>query len=112
MSDGLTPQAVGSSGEIIYLHKEPILVTDDINYAELVQGRANDYQVTVRFTGEGARKMEKATSENISKRMAIFMDGKILTAPTIQSTISDSCNISGNFTKESAENLVKAINGE
>jgi len=112
MSDGLTEQTLANSDEKIYLHKEAIITADDIDEAEATHGRLGDYLVNVRFTGDGARKMEKATSENILKRLAIIIDGKVLSAPTIQSTISSSCQITGNFTKESAESVAKSINGE
>ena len=91
MSDGLVEQTLANSDEKIYLHKEAIITADDIDDAAVTPGRFDDYQVNVRFTGDGARKMEKVTSENISKRLAIIIDGKALSAPTIQSTISSSC---------------------
>ena len=112
MSDGLVEQAVADSGEKIYLHKEAIITADDIDDANATQDGRGGYQVNVRFSADGARKMEKATGENISKRLAIIFDGKVRSAPTIQSPISSACNITGAFTRESAEDLAKALRGD
>jgi preprotein translocase subunit SecD len=47
-----------------------------------------------------------ATANNIGKRFAIVLDGKIISAPTIQSAITGgNGQITGNFTAESANNL-------
>jgi preprotein translocase subunit SecD len=62
--------------------------------------------VTFRFNGQGAKRFGDATANNIGKRFAIILDGKIISAPTIQSAITGgSGQITGNFTAESANNL-------
>lgn len=62
--------------------------------------------VTFRFNGVGARRFGDATASNIGKRFAIVLDGKIISAPVIQSAITGgSGQITGNFTAESANDL-------
>ncbi|MBI1196628.1 MAG: protein translocase subunit SecD [Phenylobacterium sp.] len=62
--------------------------------------------VSFRFNSQGARRFGDATSQNIGKRFAIILDGKVISAPVIQSAITGgSGQISGNFTTESANNL-------
>ncbi len=62
--------------------------------------------VSFRFNGIGARRFGGATAENIGKRFAIILDGKYISAPTIQGAIiGGSGQITGNFTPESANNL-------
>jgi preprotein translocase subunit SecD len=62
--------------------------------------------VSFRFNGVGARRFGDATSQNIGKRFAIVLDGKVISAPTIQGAITGgSGQITGNFTPESANNL-------
>ncbi len=64
------------------------------------------YQIAFRLDTIGARKFGKITSENIGKPFAIILDGKVLSAPTIQSAIlGGSGVITGNFTPESATQL-------
>jgi preprotein translocase subunit SecD len=111
MSDGLVEQTVGNSGEKIYLHKEAVVAGDDIGSAEAAPDGRGTYTLNVRFSADAAIKIGRATEENISKRLAILIDGKVLSAPFIQSSISNSCSITGRFTKEVAEGAANAING-
>lgn len=62
--------------------------------------------VTFRFNGVGAKRFGDATANGIGKRFAIVLDGKIISAPVIQSAIlGGSGQITGNFTPESANDL-------
>lgn len=55
--------------------------------------------ISFKFNTEGARKFADITSKNIGRPFAIVLDGKVLTAPTIQSAIiGGSGVITGNFT--------------
>lgn len=54
----------------------------------------------------GARKFAKLTGENIEKRLAIILDGKVKSAPTIQTRIPNGHGqITGNFSMEEARDL-------
>ncbi len=54
----------------------------------------------------GAQKFGKATSENVGKRIAIVLDDRVISAPSIREAItSGSGNISGNFTFQEATDL-------
>jgi preprotein translocase subunit SecD len=50
--------------------------------------------VTFQMSPDGARLMEKLTTENLQKRMATVLDDKVETAPIIQGRISDRGQIS------------------
>ena len=65
-------------------------------------------QTVVSFTLDrvGAKRFGKATISGIGKRLAIVLDGKIISAPVIQDAIvGGSGIISGNFTFQSATDL-------
>ena len=65
-------------------------------------------QTVVSFTLDrvGAKRFGKATTSGIGKRLAIVLDGKIISAPVIQDAIvGGSGIISGNFTFQSATDL-------
>jgi preprotein translocase subunit SecD len=74
-------------------------------------GWANDQNsgrvaVTFRFDAVGAREFADITRENVSRRFAIVLDKKILTAPTIQEPIlQGSGQITGDFTVQTANDL-------
>ena len=55
---------------------------------------------------QGARRFGDATTQNVGKRFAIILDGKVISAPIINGPIQGgSGQITGNFTAESANNL-------
>ena len=65
-------------------------------------------QPTVSFTLDrlGAQKFGRTTTDNVGKRLAIILDGKIISAPSInEPIISGSGIISGNFTFQEATDL-------
>ena len=62
--------------------------------------------VTTTFNSIGARAFAKLTSENVGKRFAIVLDGKVLSAPVIQEPITGGYGqITGGFTAEEAKDL-------
>jgi preprotein translocase subunit SecD len=62
--------------------------------------------VEFRFNGQGARRFGDATTQNIGKRFAIVLDGKVISAPVINSAITGGSGyIEGNFTTETANDL-------
>ena len=65
-------------------------------------------QPTVSFTLDriGAQKFGRTTTDNVGKRLAIVLDGKIISAPSINEPItSGSGMISGNFSFQDATDL-------
>ena len=66
----------------------------------------NQTVVTFNLDRVGAKRFGKATKTGIGKRLAIVLDGKIVSAPVIQSAIlGGSGQITGNFTFQSATDL-------
>jgi len=62
--------------------------------------------VSFRFNSQGARRFADATTQNVGKRFAIVLDGKVISAPNINEPITGgSGQISGSFTSESANEL-------
>lgn len=70
----------------------------------------NQPVVTIRFNGQGATIFSRVTRENVGKRFAMLIDGKVLSAPSINEPINGgSAQISGSFTVESASNMAIAL---
>jgi protein-export membrane protein SecD len=62
--------------------------------------------VNFRFDTKGARDFAKATRENVGGRLAILLDNKVLTAPTINTAITGgSGQITGGFSSQEAKDL-------
>jgi preprotein translocase subunit SecD len=66
----------------------------------------NNPAVAFQLKSDGARRFEQVTGENVGKQLAIVLDARIQSFPTINTRISDSGIIQGNFTVEEAEDLV------
>ena len=66
----------------------------------------NETIVSFTLDRVGSKKFGRATSENVGKQLAIILDGKIISAPSIREPIlGGSGQISGNFTFQSATDL-------
>ena len=71
-----------------------------------MDSQTNETIVTFTLDRVGAKRFGKATASGIGKRLAIVLDGKIISAPVIRDTIaSGSGQISGGFTFQSATDL-------
>lgn len=71
----------------------------------------NKAEIQLQFNDEGAKIFEEITSTNVGKRLAISIDGQILSAPTVQEKISGGkAQITGDFTADWARDLVKNLN--
>jgi len=82
------------SGENL-LDAQPRMITEN-----------NETVVTFSLDRVGAKRFGKATSNGIGKRLAIVLDGKVISAPVIRDTIATgSGQISGGFTFQSATDL-------
>jgi preprotein translocase subunit SecD len=74
------------------------------------QGLSNP-EVAIQFDDEGAKLFADLTKKNLGKRMAILIDGQIVSAPTVQSEITNGqAVITGNFTQKEAKDLVSRLN--
>ncbi len=91
-----------------YVVKRRAVVTGEMltNASQANNPQTRAPEVAFRFNSQGARRFGSVTSQNIGKRFAIVLDGKIISAPVIQSAITGGSGvITGNFTVESANEL-------
>ncbi len=67
--------------------------------------------VKITFTGKGAKKFGKITSEHVGEQLSMIYDGKEVSSPNIESAITDGVAIvSGNFEKFSdAEEMASTL---
>jgi len=72
---------------------------------------SNAPQISLTFDSEGAKLFSDITGRNIGKRVGIFLDGAVLTAPTVQTKISDGqAVITGTYALEEAKLLATRLN--
>ena len=61
------------------------------------------------FNSDGGAAMYQLSSKNIGERMAIILDDKLISAPTLQEPIHSNGQITGDFTQEEATTIANAL---
>ena len=92
---------------VAIVSKRIILSGDNLVDAKpTMNSQTNETVVSFSLDRVGAKKFGKATSTGVGKQLAIILDGKIISAPTVREPIvGGSGQISGNFTFQSATDL-------
>ncbi len=88
------------------LDERPLIGGDQLSRADPSFDEARQPALAFTFKPAAARVFGKFSSENIGRRFAIVLDGKVLTAPVIRSAIQDgNGQITGNFNVEEVTKL-------
>jgi hypothetical protein len=106
---GLVVAQVADSGRVIYLHPEIVVSNDDVAQTSVLRDGPERFGIGVEFLRSGAERMRQATTTHLGRPIAILVDGVVVTAPVVQSTISDSAVISGHYTRTEAERIADGI---
>ena len=72
-------------------------------------GRADDYEINFSLKKTGAEKFGAWTGAHINEYMGVVLNGEVKSIAFIKSQIFDSGQISGRFTKQSAEDLALTL---
>ncbi len=72
--------------------------------------RPGNWLIIFQFDGEASGEFRELTQSNIGNAMAIVVDDNVMSAPTIESAISGSGNITGSFTADEAKDLAIVLN--
>lgn len=68
-------------------------------------------QIALQFNSEGAKLFADITKRNVGKRVAIFLDGRLLSDPVVQTEISNGqAVITGNYTIPQARQFARDLN--
>jgi SecD/SecF fusion protein len=91
--------------------KDPLVTGKDLlpNSRAVIQGNGSPV-IEFEFDPDGSRIFEEFTRAHIGDYLAVFLDKKLLTAPTIDNVIPGRGIIQGNFTLESAKTLSDQLN--
>ena len=109
-------EELGKPGSLSFqdMSGNELLSGTDIKTAEAKAYKDNlnntDYEVALTLTDEGAEKFAEATAANIGSRIAIVYDGETISAPTVQTAITNgNAAITNMESYESAEQLASTI---
>ncbi len=98
-----------SSEEWYLVNKVAAVTGRDLRTANTSSDEFGKPAVSFTLTSDGASRFERITGENIGKQLAIVLDGKVQSAPSIRGQIRDSGQISGSFTLEQANDLALVL---
>jgi preprotein translocase subunit SecD len=89
-----------------YLVRKVAAVTGrDLRNARPSLDENNQPAVSFTLSNEGGRKFGNVTGENIGRQLAIILDGRVQSAPSINGRITTDGRITGSFTTEEVNNL-------
>ncbi|MBM3296726.1 MAG: protein translocase subunit SecD, partial [Candidatus Aminicenantes bacterium] len=81
----------------------------DLSSVNLDRDEMDNPAVGFELKPEGSARFARLTGENIGKPVAIILDGKVQSAPTIQDRISDRGIIRGRFSIEEVRDLIVTL---
>jgi preprotein translocase subunit SecD len=91
----------------VIVEMPPVIEGSELRDSQAVPVTAagDAYEINFQLKPNGATKFGTWTSNNINAQMGVLLNGEIKSIAYIQSRIDDSGQITGNFTKQSAEDL-------
>ena len=100
-------ELISENGELLKVSKRIVMSGENLIDAQpSIQNQKNEPTVSFTLDRLGAQKFGRATADNVGKRLAIILDGKIISAPNINEPITSGKGmISGNFTFQEATDL-------
>jgi preprotein translocase subunit SecD len=87
------------------VQKRAAVTGRDLKTARPGLGQFNDPIVEFMFTHEGGQRFGELTGANVNRGLAIVLDGRVVSAPNIETRITDQGIIRGQFTQQEVEDL-------
>jgi preprotein translocase subunit SecD len=89
---------------------KPIITGSDMSHATVGVSPGGQPVVLFTLTNDAGKRFYAWTKANIHKPLPIFLDGKLIEAPTINGAIASEGQIEGGFTQDSAVRLATELN--
>jgi preprotein translocase subunit SecD len=103
--------APGQPASAVYyaIRRVPAVTGRDLRAAQPQIDEYNRPSVGFSFNNAGAQKFGTFTAANIGRQLAVVLDGRVQTAPTIQSRIDYEGQITGTFSSQEAADLALTL---
>jgi SecD/SecF fusion protein len=102
--------------ENLYVSKFPALTGKYVKNANPIQNSVGGYEISLSFDSEGSERFGDITGRlaptqiKPAGRLAIVLDGKLYSAPSVNERINGNAQISGSFTQREAIELANVLN--
>jgi preprotein translocase subunit SecD len=109
----IVPYAEGAStGAPFEVLRRQVMISGEqlLDAKQGYDGQSGQPVVNIRFDSGGSATFAKVTAQNVGKRFAMVLDGRVLSAPSINEPIlGGSAQISGSFSVATANNLAISL---
>lgn len=99
------------NGAMLALAEPPFVQTEDIEALRLDVDANGQPVLMARFTDEAAPRIQQATTSRIGRRVALTVDGRVITVATVAGSFGHSMQFSGGGPAETRE-LYRQITGK
>jgi biopolymer transport protein ExbD len=108
----LLPDASDAAGQRTFrVLREVVLSSADVDSAGFSDYQSAQKELAVFLSPRGGQKFAAATGSNIGRRLAIVWNGRVISAPVVQSAITGrKVNLTGRFTDAEAQQLLDVLN--
>ena len=111
LSEELTDRKTGEIYERrLFVKLIPEATGEIVDEAFVSQTPNGAFQVNLEMTDEGADILEAVTEKLVGKPLAIVLDGKLYSAPTVNDVLSKSAQITGSYSQREAIDLANVLN--
>lgn len=110
-ADSKKPDAAKTPSQYVVVEYPAVVDGSELRDANAVSrtGTDNDYQIAFAFKPSGAQKFGEWTGKNINNYMGVVLNDEVKSAAYIKSQIFDQGEISGRFTKATADDLALTL---
>ncbi|PQM27908.1 protein translocase subunit SecD [Sphingopyxis lindanitolerans] len=109
----IVPYAEGAgAGQSFEVLRRQVMISGEqlLDAKQGYDGQSGQPVVNIRFDSGGSATFAKVTAQSVGKRFAMVLDGRVLSAPSINEPIlGGSAQISGSFSVASANNLAISL---
>jgi preprotein translocase subunit SecD len=99
------------AGQRVYylLRRESLITGRDLKNARVGVDESNRPQINFTLNPNATDRFSRETGRNIGRELAIVLDGRVYSAPTIQSRLGADNRITGQFSTQEADELAKIL---
>ncbi|MBT4758569.1 MAG: protein translocase subunit SecD [Opitutae bacterium] len=94
----------------IFVKLIPEATGEIVDDAYVSQTQTGGFQINLEMTSEGADILAAVTERMIGKPLAIVLDGKLYSAPTVNGVLSSRAQITGTYSQREAIDLANVLN--
>ena len=96
----------------LYMQRQPVLTRGDLTEAAALVDRQGQNFVGLRFTEEGARKLNDISSQNIGNMLALVIDRELVAAPRIAEPLNRGVLAFSVSSAQAASEIAAKIRGD